>query len=151
MWMDERLANAKLDQPLTQTNISKICPDHVVNLSQMKEIWTPGTYIYNLLNEHPLKFTKFNSFMRFYPNGTIYSWSKHLLIISCHMDFTNYPMDKQVKKFLKTGNPHKVTPKCHLIKSPTGVQSTNREQHLRRPLSEVLLAPKNQGTDYPED
>ena len=105
--MDERLANAKLDQPLTQTNISKICPDHVVNLSQMKEIWTPGTYIYNSLNEHPLKFTKFNSFMRFYPNGTIYSWSKHLLIISCHMDFTNYPMDKQVKNFLKLATPKK--------------------------------------------
>ena len=95
MWTDARLINAKLDQPLNRTDKSKICLDHVVNLSQMKDIWTPSTYIYNSLNEHPLMFTKFNSFMRFYPNGTVYFWSKHLLIISCYMDFTNYPMDRQ--------------------------------------------------------
>ena len=95
MWTDERLVNAKLDKPLNLTDKFKICLDHVVNLSQMKDIWTPSTYIYNSLNEHPLMFTKFNSFMRFYPNGTVYFWSKHLLIISCYMDFTNYPMDRQ--------------------------------------------------------
>ena len=111
MWMDDRLANAKLDQPLTQNNASKICLDNVVNLNQMKAIWTPRTYIYNSLNEHPLKFTKFNSFMRFYPNGTIYFWSKHLLIISCHMDFTNYPMDRQVTlNFFKLVTPKKASP-----------------------------------------
>ena len=94
--MDERLVNAKLDLPLNQTNASKFCIDNVVNLIQMEEIWTPSTYIYNYLNEEQLMFTKYNSFMRIYPNGTVYFWSKHVLVISCHMDFTNYPMDRQV-------------------------------------------------------
>ena len=61
----------------------------------MKRIWTPDFYIYNSLSGNKLFYTKFNSFMRFYPNGTIYFWSKHLLTISCPMDFTNYPMDRQ--------------------------------------------------------
>ena len=99
MWTDERLVNAKLDLPLTQTNTARICPDNVVNLSQMGKIWTPNTYIYNSLNEHQMKFTKFNSFMRLYHNGTVYFWSKILLMISCYMDFTNYPMDRQECSF----------------------------------------------------
>ena len=80
---------------MSQTSTSNICVDNVVNLSQLKRIWTPDFYIYNSLNGHQLSYTKFNSFMRFYPNGTIYFWSKHLLTISCAMDFTNYPMDRQ--------------------------------------------------------
>ena len=67
----------------------------MVNLGQLEKIWTPDTFIYNLLNKQQLRFTKHNSFMRLYKNGTVYLWSKHLLVISCYMDFTDYPMDRQ--------------------------------------------------------
>ena len=95
MWTDERLINPTLDLLPNIADRARICPDNVVNLGQLEKIWTPDTYIYNLLNERQLSFTKYNSFMRLYQNGTVYFWSKHLLVISCYMDFANYPMDRQ--------------------------------------------------------
>ncbi|KAG8222563.1 hypothetical protein J437_LFUL016764 [Ladona fulva] len=91
-------------------------------LTSDKDIWSPDLFFSNEKDGHSHELLKPNSLVRISPNGDVLYSTRVTLRLSCSMDLTNFPMDKQTC-FIRMANAYTTTDLIFLWKDEDPVQS----------------------------